>query len=115
MLTNKQSILSPKQNIAIAIAIELASHDGILTVEQLAKQLNLSQSYVEQITSMLRKGGVITSVRGPGGGYLIDSQRITVRDVAIAMNDDAFNCDPTRKLYSRLESLMARLPINRLV
>ncbi|MBE8190351.1 MAG: [Fe-S]-binding protein, partial [Candidatus Thioglobus sp.] len=34
---------------------------------------NISLSYLEQLFSKLRKATLIKSVRGPGGGYLLDT------------------------------------------
>jgi len=53
-------------------------------------------SYLEQLFSRLRKQGLVTSVRGPGGGYRLGrcSAEIAVADVISAVNEsvDATKC-----------------------
>jgi Rrf2 family iron-sulfur cluster assembly transcriptional regulator len=38
---------------------------------QIAAELELSVSYLEQIFSVLRRAGLVVSTRGPGGGYTL--------------------------------------------
>lgn len=42
-----------------------------VTLAQIAERQQISLSYLEQLFAKLRKAGVVDSVRGPGGGYMI--------------------------------------------
>ena len=44
---------------------------GSLPVSQIAKKENLSVAYLEQILNALKKKGIVKSVRGPQGGYVL--------------------------------------------
>lgn len=42
-----------------------------IPLKQIAERQNISERYLEQVFSILRKGGLIKSVKGPQGGYLL--------------------------------------------
>ncbi|MCX8030176.1 MAG: Rrf2 family transcriptional regulator [Thermodesulfovibrionales bacterium] len=42
-----------------------------VTIKEIAEKQNVSVSYLEQIMNQLRKAGLIRSIKGPGGGYLL--------------------------------------------
>lgn len=41
--------------------------------------------FVEHAAQHLRRAGLITSIRGPGGGYTVSEKRISLHDVCTAM------------------------------
>lgn len=41
------------------------------TIKEISKRQELSVAYLEQILNRLRKAGLIKSIRGPGGGYIL--------------------------------------------
>ena len=45
--------------------------EGSVAVSQIAKRENISTAYLEQILNALKKKGVVKSVRGPQGGYVL--------------------------------------------
>ena len=51
--------------------IDLAQHDSssYIALKDVSKRQNISIKYLEQITSLLSKFGILLSVRGPTGGY----------------------------------------------
>ena len=53
--------------------IVLASRygEGSLSVSQIAKKEGISVAYLEQILNALKKKGLVKSVRGPQGGYIL--------------------------------------------
>lgn len=59
---------------------------------QLAEAQGIALDYAQQILQRLRKGGIITSVRGPSGGYRLarPPEEITLRDILIAAEGDTF-------------------------
>ena len=58
-----------------------------LTVKEVASREGLSPAYVEKLLRLLGKAGLIHSVRGTHGGYLLSRkpQEITLRDVVKAL------------------------------
>ena len=60
-------------------------------IQSVSDRQGISVSYLEQIFNRLRRGGLIRSVRGPGGGYVLNksADEITVGDIirAVERND----------------------------
>ena len=44
------------------------SQGSVVTIAAIAERQELSSTYLEQLFSKLRRAGLVTSVRGPGGG-----------------------------------------------
>lgn len=59
--------ISEKHDVAMNFLAAL--QDGRLSLSQAATRRGVSLSYMEQLAVPLRKGGLIRSTRGPGGGY----------------------------------------------
>ncbi len=60
---------------ALRMMVNIALHqkeEGPISTVKLAKKLDISPSYVEQLISKLRKHSLIKAKRGPRGGYMID-------------------------------------------
>ncbi|MGD8796679.1 MAG: Rrf2 family transcriptional regulator, partial [Thiohalophilus sp.] len=65
--------LSSRADYAAKAMLELTmSPDRPVTLAYLAHTQNISISYLEQIFALLRKHGLVRSVRGPGGGYVLN-------------------------------------------
>ena len=62
---------STKGRYAVMALVDLAGHgDGRpVTLADIAERQRISLSYLEQLFARLRRGGLVASVRGPGGGY----------------------------------------------
>jgi len=65
------------------------SHGAPISLADVADRQEISLSYLEQLFSKLRKGGVVKSVRGPGGGYLLsrDATEVRISDIVLAVNE----------------------------
>jgi len=65
--------LSTKGKYGVRAVFEIARHygKGPITIKEIAERQGISFSYLEQILHKLGKSGVIESVRGPAGGYLL--------------------------------------------
>jgi Rrf2 family transcriptional regulator, iron-sulfur cluster assembly transcription factor len=50
-------------------------------LEDVAKDRDVSLSFLEQVARRMRLNKLITSVRGPGGGYLMAQDRISLADL----------------------------------
>lgn len=80
--------------------VDLASHSGgkPVALADIADRQEISLSYLEQLFGKLRKGGLVKSVRGPGGGYLLAREpgETRVSDVIMAVDEliKATRCTP---------------------
>ena len=44
---------------------------GPITIKEISERQDVSVAYLEQILNTLRRAGIINSVKGPGGGYVL--------------------------------------------
>jgi Rrf2 family iron-sulfur cluster assembly transcriptional regulator len=76
--------------------VALHSNEGPVPLADISERQGISLSYLGQLFSRLRKHGLVASVRGPGGGYLLgkDSSAIAVGAVITAVDEsvDATKC-----------------------
>lgn len=65
--------LSTKGRYGLMAMSQLALEDGSgpISLKYIAEKQNLSESYLEQLFSTLRKNGLLDSVRGSQGGYML--------------------------------------------
>ncbi|OHW63014.1 HTH-type transcriptional regulator CymR [Andreesenia angusta] len=84
--------LSTKGRYGLKAMFELALHygEGPIPLKNIAEVQEISEHYLEQLIAVLKKNGLVSSVRGAQGGYmLIDSPRkITVGNVIRALEGD---------------------------
>ena len=77
--------------------LDLALHHGAgpITLADIAQRQGISLSYLEQLFARLRKRNLVSSVRGPGGGYTLGrpADDIYVAQVIAAVDE---NVDTTR-------------------
>ncbi len=77
--------------------LDLAYHGGKkpVTLTDIAKRQDISLSYLEQLFAKLRRAGMVTGVRGPGGGYQLSraADEINVADIITAVDESV---DSTR-------------------
>ncbi|NKI75866.1 Fe-S cluster assembly transcriptional regulator IscR [Dickeya sp. CFBP 2040] len=90
--------LTSKGRYAVTAMLDVALHskEGPVPLADISERQGISLSYLEQLFSRLRKHGLVASVRGPGGGYLLgkDSSEIAVGSVISAVDEsvDATRC-----------------------
>ena len=65
--------LSTKGRYAVMAMVDLAGNASSkpVALADVADRQDISLSYLEQLFGKLRKAGLVKSVRGPGGGYLL--------------------------------------------
>lgn len=77
--------LSTKGKYGVRAVYEIARHfgKGPITIKEIAERQGISFSYLEQILHKLGKAGLIESVRGPAGGYLLAKEplHLTIGDI----------------------------------
>lgn len=83
--------LSSKGRFAVTAMIDVAMRGkfGPVPLNDIASRQHISLSYLEQLFSKLRLRGLVTSIRGPGGGYSLGGRidGITVADILCAVED----------------------------
>ena len=97
--------LSTKGRYAVMAMVDLASFGGRkpVSLADIADRQEISLSYLEQLFGKLRKGGLVRSVRGPGGGYLGATLADTrISDIVMAADE------PLRA--TRCKTVRHRLP-----
>ncbi|AMW34846.1 Rrf2 family transcriptional regulator [Haematospirillum jordaniae] len=92
--------LSTKGRYAVMAMADLASQpEGKpVSLADIAIRQEISLSYLEQLFGRLRKGGLVKSVRGPGGGYLLarTAGQTRISDIILAVDEpiQATRCTP---------------------
>jgi Rrf2 family iron-sulfur cluster assembly transcriptional regulator len=90
--------LTTRGRYAVTSMLDLALHEGQgpIPLAGISARQDISLSYLEQLFSQLRRGGLVRSVRGPGGGYHLGKApaQISVAEVIEAVNEstDATRC-----------------------
>lgn len=83
--------LSTKGRHAITAMMELALRNdkGPVTLADISVEQSISVSYLEQLFARLRNHGLVTGMRGPGGGYCLrrPATEITVAEILSAVDD----------------------------
>ena len=118
--------ITTKGRYGIRAVVALASNtDGRpLAISKIAREENISPEFLEQIFFRLKKSGLITSSRGPHGGFSLsrDAGKISVRQVLEAVEEHVapapcaeagtdFVCDreadcPTHPMWAELSGLI---------
>lgn len=90
--------LTTKGRYAVTAMLDLALHSvkNPITLSDISDRQGLSLSYLEQLFSRLRRHGLVSSTRGPGGGYQLgrNPDQINVAEIIIAVDEpiDATGC-----------------------
>lgn len=81
--------VSMKSEYALRALMEMASVQGsrYLQTGEIAARRAIPESYLEQLLTVLRKAGLVVSIRGPQGGHALalPASRITAGDVVRAL------------------------------
>ena len=101
--------ISTKGRYGLRALIDLAQYGGDepMSITSIAGRQGISERYLEQLMSLLKKAGIVSSVRGAGGGYRVakDLHDVSVGDVlralegslesvdCSAINDDEEGCE----------------------
>lgn len=87
---------SKKSRYGLTALIDLSVHSktGHVSLNSIAERNNISPQYLEQVFASLRRAGIVRSVKGPQGGYLLnhDASRITVASILNAL-DGSYRLD----------------------
>ena len=83
--------LSTKGRYAVMAMTDLAAHgaDRAVSLAEIAARQQISLPYLEQLFARLRRGGLVRSVRGPGGGYRLSKPSADTRisEIVLAVDE----------------------------
>ena len=84
--------LSTRGRYGLRALVDLAANagEGTASIVQTARRQKLSVNYLEQVFASLRRAGIVTTVKGAGGGYALarDMDEITVKEVIEALEGE---------------------------
>ena len=83
--------LSTRAQYAVRAMVDLSlySNGSPVSLKEIADREDISLNYLEQLFFRLKKGNIVTSVRGPGGGYLLarESSSIKLGEIVTLVED----------------------------
>ena len=75
---------------------------GPVSVNTVANEKNISEAYLEQLFSLLKKNGLVTSIRGAQGGYELsrNPDEITIGEILVSLEGqtELACCDGTTEV-----------------
>lgn len=81
--------ITTKGRYGLRALIDLATYSEIepVSINSISARQGISERYLEQLMTLLKKAGIIKSIRGAGGGYVLakDTSDISVGDVLRAL------------------------------
>ena len=81
--------LSSRSRYGLRAILELAIAygNGPLQIKEIAKKEDISNKYLEQLVAMLKSKGLVRSIRGPKGGYVLtkNPNEIKLSDVFLSL------------------------------
>ena len=107
--------LTTKGRYAVTAMLDLSlNYDvGAITLADISERQGISLSYLEQLFARLRKQGLVSSSRGPGGGYRLsrNAEDITVFDVISAVDEkvDSTQCEGRQNCHGHEQCLSHEL------
>jgi Rrf2 family iron-sulfur cluster assembly transcriptional regulator len=90
--------LTTKGRFAVTAMVDLAMRQtrGPVTLAAISERQHISLSYLEQLFGKLRRHKLVSSVRGPGGGYNLakPANEVTIAEIVTAVDEtlDATQC-----------------------
>lgn len=98
--------LTTKGRYAVTAMLDLAlhGHEGPVSLAEISTRQEISLSYLEQLFAKLRRKGLVSSTRGPGGGYSVARKLsdVAVSEIIGAVNEsvDATQCAGKENCHS---------------
>ncbi|MEZ5690892.1 MAG: Rrf2 family transcriptional regulator [Rickettsiales bacterium] len=96
-------ILGTKARYGVMAMVDIATQDENtpISVNELSSRQNITAPYLEQIFRKLKSAGLVKSVRGPGGGYMLTRKptEIYISEIVEAVDESIrmTRCDPKTK------------------
>ena len=82
--------ISTKGRYGLRAVLDIAMQDEAASVSSIAARQFISENYLERLIAMLKKAGIVNSVRGAQGGYVLarPAEEISVGEVLRALEGD---------------------------
>lgn len=82
--------LSSKSRYGLRAMVYLAERGEVVSLASVARDTSTSEAYLEQLFSLLKKAGLVKSVRGANGGYKLAKAacKITIGEIVRALEDE---------------------------
>lgn len=95
-----------------SLALAKMGKDGApVSINHLSEQEHISSVFLEQIFLKLRKAGIVSSVRGPGGGFYFAQplDKLTIKAILDAAGEDleSISCDKHREPCDRIGACLS--------
>ncbi len=85
-------LISSKGVYGLAAMHELLQNEENkpMQIREISARADIPQNYLEQLLGKLRHAGLVSSIRGSKGGYMLakDAKDILIKDIIIALEDD---------------------------
>lgn len=106
--------LSTRGRYGLRAAADLAVYakDGPVSISSIAERQDLSERYLEQLIARLKKAGIVKSIRGSGGGYILarPAASISVGDILRALEGSmtVVDCPENREACANYDSCVTK-------
>ncbi len=84
--------LSTKGRYGLRAVLDIAVHadEEAVALSQIAEQQGVSLNYLEQLIAKLKKAGIVKSIRGAQGGYMlaVPMETLSIGDILRALEGD---------------------------
>ncbi|RKD34621.1 RrF2 family transcriptional regulator [Thermohalobacter berrensis] len=122
--------LSTKGRYGLRAMFELAKYygKGPIPLRNIANKQSVSDNYLEQLIAVLKKEGLVNSVRGAQGGYMLAKQpkEITVGEILralegniaptdCAVEDEEFTCEREKHCVTKVVWVKIRDSVNEVI
>ena len=99
--------ISTKGRYGLRAMIDLAVHSSQehISLSSIAENQGISASYLEQVFSVLRKAGLVKSIKGAQGGYILgeEPKNITVGNILRALEGDLNVVDEPSDQFDKIK------------
>lgn len=105
--------VSTRGRYGVRFMLDVAVHEdrGPVALRDVARRQGLSEKYLWQVLAPLKAVGLVRSVRGAGGGYVLSrpARKISVRDIVVTLEGESLLVDATKSPeWERSEAYVTR-------
>lgn len=102
--------ISTRGRYGLRLLVDIAEHanEGPIALTIVAKRQQLSEKYLQQVALLLTRGGFLQSVKGSGGGYLLnkDPDQINIYEVLDLLEGNISFEEPVQGEESAIERVI---------
>ncbi|TYQ15763.1 UNVERIFIED_CONTAM: BadM/Rrf2 family transcriptional regulator [Acetivibrio alkalicellulosi] len=108
--------ISTKGRYGLRAMVDLAvnSKGEHVSLNSIAERQEISESYMEQVFSLLRKSELVKSIKGPQGGYMLsrNPSNITIGEILRCLEGSLLVYDDKKEEYSKVNTVESCLKAN---